>query len=302
MQTLLRWTSRLIALALAAILLYQGWLYLQVRSLAEQSPRSTALMADRLAAMEAEGRKPLIKQKWVPINKISKHLQRAVIVSEDATFYGHEGFDWEGIKVAAHKNLREGRVVAGGSTISQQLAKNLYLSTKRTPWRKGQEAVITLMLEKNLEKRRIFEIYLNVIEWGDGVFGAEAAARHYFGVSAAKLTPRQAAKLAAMIPNPRYYDKHRKDRRLLRKSRIILARMGQRYGPSFNAPPRLIQPRPKAPVLIEASHPAPDTPEPVESRLVGSRETEAPLVETVELQDLQETSPSIQLLENSPVQ
>ncbi|MEK8088780.1 monofunctional biosynthetic peptidoglycan transglycosylase [Thermithiobacillus plumbiphilus] len=302
MQTLLRWTSRLIALALAAILLYQGWLYLQVRSLAEQAPASTALMAARLAAMEAEGRKPAIKQKWVPINKISKHLQRAVIVSEDATFYGHEGFDWEGIKVAARKNLRKGRIVAGGSTISQQLAKNLYLSTKRTPWRKGQEAVITLMLEKNLEKRRIFEIYLNVIEWGDGVFGAEAAARHYFGVSAAKLTPRQAAKLAAMIPNPRYYDKHRKDRRLLRKSRIILARMGQRYGPDFNAPPRLIQPRPKAPVIIEASHPAPDTPETVESRPVENPETGAPAVETIELQDLQETSPSIQVLEDSPVQ
>lgn len=260
MHFLLRWTGRLLALGLAAILFYQAWLYLQVRSLVHQAPHRTALMADRLAAMQANGRDPTVQQKWVPISRISGHLQRAVIVSEDATFYGHEGFDWEGIKVAAQKDFQKGRVVAGGSTISQQLAKNLYLSTKRTPWRKGQEAIITLMLEKNLEKRRIFEIYLNVIEWGDGVFGAEAAARHYFGVSAANLTPRQAARLAAMIPNPRYYDHHRKDRRLLRKTRIILSRMGQRYGPNFNAPPRLIQSRPMIPALMEAPSPMHELP------------------------------------------
>ncbi|MDE2117058.1 MAG: monofunctional biosynthetic peptidoglycan transglycosylase, partial [Betaproteobacteria bacterium] len=126
---------------------------------------------------------------------------------------------------AYEKNLKKGKIVAGGSTISQQLAKNLFLSTRRTPWRKGEEALITVMLEKMMDKQRIFEIYLNVIEWGNGVFGAEAAARHYYHVSAAQLSAGQAARLAAMVPNPRYYDKHREARGLLRKTDIILGRM-----------------------------------------------------------------------------
>ncbi|HEX5337128.1 MAG TPA: monofunctional biosynthetic peptidoglycan transglycosylase, partial [Gallionella sp.] len=144
---------------------------------------------------------------------------------EDAKFVDHEGFDWEGIQKAYEKNMKKGKIVAGGSTISQQLAKNLFLSTKRTPWRKGEEVIITLMLEAVMDKRRIFEIYLNVIEWGNGVFGAEAAARHYYNTSAAGLSAGQAAKLAAMVPNPRYYDKHREAGGLQRKTGIILARM-----------------------------------------------------------------------------
>lgn len=156
---------------------------------------------------------------------ISSHLKRAIVASEDAKFLNHDGFDWEGIQDAWEKNLQKGRIVAGGSTISQQLAKNLFLSSQRTPWRKAQEAVITVMLEMVLDKQRIFEIYLNVVEWGDGVFGAEAAARYYYRTSAAKLAKPQAAKLAAMLPNPRYYDSHRNDRRLLRKSAIIVRRM-----------------------------------------------------------------------------
>jgi len=138
----------------------------------------------------------------------------------------HEGFDLEGIQRALERNDKKGKLVAGGSTISQQLAKNLFLSTQRTPWRKAEEALITVMLEAMLDKRRIFEIYLNVIEWGNGVFGAEAAARHYFGVSAAQLSPEQAARLAAMVPNPRYYDTHRAAQGLMRKTGIILERMG----------------------------------------------------------------------------
>jgi monofunctional biosynthetic peptidoglycan transglycosylase len=137
----------------------------------------------------------------------------------------HEGFDWEAIEKAREKNRRKGRVVAGGSTISQQLAKNLFLSGSRTPWRKGQEALITVMIEHVMDKRRILEIYLNVIEWGDGVFGAEAAARHYFGRRAADLGPEEAARLAAMVPNPRFYDRHRDTAWLARKSQLILARM-----------------------------------------------------------------------------
>ncbi len=168
-----------------------------------------------------------MRHRWVPYDQISNHLKRAVIAAEDAKFVDHEGFDWQGIQRAMVKNAKQGKIVAGGSTISQQLAKNLFLSGRRTPWRKGEEALITLMLERLMTKRRILEIYLNVIEWGNGVFGAEAAARHYFKLSAAQLGPAQASKLAAMVPNPRYYDKNRNARGLLRKTRIIQRQLGR---------------------------------------------------------------------------
>ena len=148
------------------------------------------------------GEDAALKHRWVPYDKISIHLKRALIAAEDAKFFVHEGFDIEGIEKALKKNEKKGRVVAGGSTISQQLAKNLFLSGERSYWRKGQEALITLMLEKMMPKRRILEIYLNVIEWGDGVYGAEAAARHYYRSSAANLGPAQAARLAVMVPRP----------------------------------------------------------------------------------------------------
>jgi monofunctional biosynthetic peptidoglycan transglycosylase len=161
----------------------------------------------------------------VPYERISPHLKRAIVAAEDARFVDHEGFDWEAIEKAMEKNRRQGKVVMGASTISQQLAKNLFLSAEKTPWRKGQEALITVMIERVMDKRRILEIYLNVIEWGEGVFGAEAAARHYFGASAATLGPEQAARLAAIVPNPRYYDRNRSTAWIDRKTRIILARM-----------------------------------------------------------------------------
>jgi monofunctional biosynthetic peptidoglycan transglycosylase len=148
-----------------------------------------------------------------------------MIAAEDARFVEHEGFDWEGIQHAIDKNLKKGRVVAGGSTISQQLAKNLFLSGERSYWRKGEEALITVMLEAILDKRRIFEIYLNVIEWGTGVFGSEAAARHYFGTSAAQLDSEQAARLAAMTPNPRRYERNPGSKVLARRIPIIMAGM-----------------------------------------------------------------------------
>ena len=151
----------------------------------------------------------------------------AVVVAEDAKFADHEGFDWEAIEKAREKNLKKGRIVAGGSTISQQLAKNLFLSGERSALRKGQEALITVMIEHVMDKRRILEIYLNVIEWGDGVFGAEAAARHYYGVAASSLAPEQSARLAAMVPNPRFYDRNRNTAFLARHTQTILARMPQ---------------------------------------------------------------------------
>ncbi len=216
---------RFLLALLLLFVLYQLWLFAHICWWVKFDPSTSAFMDDRLEVMQDKDPKAVLKYKWVPYKKISGNLKRALIAAEDAKFVDHEGFDWDGIQKAYEKNLKRGKIVAGGSTISQQLAKNLFLSTKRTPWRKGEEVFITLMLEAVMDKQRIFEIYLNVIEWGNGVFGAEAAARHYFGVSAAKLSPEQAARLAAMVPNPRYYDRHRQADGMLRKTLIILDRM-----------------------------------------------------------------------------
>lgn len=207
------------------ILLYQAWIFVHIWWWVDHNPASSAFMQDQLQALQKNNPEAELRHRWVPYARISNNLKRAVIAAEDAKFTDHEGFDWEGIQSAYAKNLKKGKIVAGGSTISQQLAKNLFLSTKRTPWRKLEEAMITLMLEKMMSKRRILEIYLNIIEWGNGVFGAEAATRHYFGTGAARVSAWQAAKLAAMIPNPRYYDNHRSARGVGRRSGTILARM-----------------------------------------------------------------------------
>jgi len=191
----------------------------------DHNPASTAFMDARLEQMRATNPAAKLQQAWVPYDQISESLKRAIVVAEDSKFIEHEGFDWEAIEKAKEKNRKKGKVVAGGSTISQQLAKNLFLSASRTPWRKGEEALITVMIEQVMDKRRILEIYLNVIEWGDGVFGAEAASRHYYGRSAAKLAPENAAWLAAIVPNPRLYDRNRNTSFIQRKSATILARM-----------------------------------------------------------------------------
>lgn len=219
------WSGRILLALFALLLLYQLWIFAHICWWVKFNPSASAFMEDRLAVMQDKNPDAELRHKWVSYAKISSHLKRALIAAEDARFVDHEGFDWEGIQKAYEKNLKKGKIVAGGSTISQQLAKNLFLSTRRTPWRKAEEAAITLMLEAVMDKRRIFEIYLNVIEWGNGVFGAEAAARHYYRTSAANLTAQQAARLAAMVPNPRYYDAHREARGLLRKTEIILVRM-----------------------------------------------------------------------------
>lgn len=221
----LLWRGLLLALVL--VVLYQLWIFMHILWWVEHNPANTAFMRSSLSMLRAENPKATLKHEWVEYSRISRHLKRAVIASEDAKFTDHEGFDWDGIQKAYEKNRQKGRIVAGGSTISQQLAKNLFLSNKRTPWRKLEEVVITWMLERMMSKRRIFEIYLNVIEWGNGVFGAEAAARHYYKTSAANLSAVQAARLAAMIPNPRYYDQHREAKGLVRKTGIIEARMRQ---------------------------------------------------------------------------
>jgi monofunctional biosynthetic peptidoglycan transglycosylase len=220
-----RWFWRSVKIFFTLLVLYQVWLFAHICWWVKFNPSSSAFMDTRLEIMQGKNPGAALQHRWVPYAKISDNLKRALIASEDASFVDHEGFDWEGIQKAYEKNLRKGKIVAGGSTISQQLAKNLFLSTKRTPWRKLEEAVITLMLEAVMDKQRIFEIYLNIIEWGNGVFGAEAAARHYYQVSAAQLTADQAAKLAGMVPNPLYYDRHREAPGLLLKTGIILERM-----------------------------------------------------------------------------
>ena len=217
--------TRGLVLFFMILFLYQLWIFLHICWWVKFNPSSSAFMVDRLEIIQEEKPDAELKYLWVDYSKISSNLKRAVIASEDAKFVDHEGFDWEGIEKAYEKNLKKGKIVAGGSTISQQLAKNLFLSTKRTPWRKGEEALITVMLENILSKQRILEIYLNVIEWGNGVFGAEAASRHYYKTSAAKLSSAQAAKLAAMIPNPRFYDAHKSPSYLNRRTATIQARM-----------------------------------------------------------------------------
>ena len=215
------------ALAAAAIFVaYQLSILARLAWWQSHDPTSTAFMEDRLDRLREKKPGAKIRHQWVPYARISGNLKRAIVAAEDAKFADHEGFDWEAMQKAWEKNQKRGKVVAGGSTISQQLSKNLFLSGRRTPWRKAQEAMITVMMENVMDKRRILEIYLNVIEWGDGVFGAEAAARHYFRTSAASLTPAQAARLAAMVPSPRFYDRNRATPWLERKTEIILARMG----------------------------------------------------------------------------
>ena len=215
-----------LALALAGIFLAVQLSFLaRVWWLRDHNPQSTAFMDASLERLRAKKADAKLRHAWVPYDRISANLKRAIVVAEDSTFAEHEGFDWEAIEKALEKNRKKGKVVAGASTISQQLAKNLFLSADRTPWRKGQEALITVMIEQVMDKRRILEVYLNVIEWGDGVFGAEAAARHYYGTSAAALGPEAAARLAAIVPNPRFYDRNRGTPGINRKVQVILARM-----------------------------------------------------------------------------
>jgi monofunctional glycosyltransferase len=225
MKLLLRWGARALLLFIAAVVIYQAWLFGNVVWWVRFNPSTSAFMESRLVALQEKDPKAELRHKWVPYGRISIHLKRALIAAEDARFLDHDGFDWEAIHKAYEKNVRKGKVVAGGSTISQQLAKNLFLSGRRTPWRKGQEALITIMIETVMSKRRIFEIYLNIIEWGDGVFGAEAAARHYFSTSAMNLDAVQAARLAAMVPKPRYYDRVRYTPLLERRTAIIFDHM-----------------------------------------------------------------------------
>lgn len=215
----------LLFVAAAALGFYWLLTFPDVAALKTVNPTGTALMeARQQQARDAD--KPFRRTwTWMPLARIAPELQRAVIAAEDAKFFAHEGFDWDGLKEAAVKDLEAGKVTHGGSTITQQLAKNLYLSSERSFLRKAQEALITRALEHHLSKRRILELYLNVAEWGQGIFGAEAAAQHHFHKPASSLTEEEAAILAAILPSPRRYDPLRLTAHVLHRQRTILRNM-----------------------------------------------------------------------------
>ena len=211
--------------ALCALALVQFWFLIHVWYWVDHDPGTTAFMHARLERIREKSPNAVLQHQWVTYNRIAVTLKRAIVAAEDAKFLDHEGFDWDGIQKAYDKNRKQGKIVSGGSTISQQLAKNLFLSGERTWWRKAQEAVITVMIETIMTKRRILEIYLNVIEWGNGVFGAEAAANYHFTTAAANLSAGQAAQLAAMVPSPRRYSAGSDTPYLQKRTEIILSRM-----------------------------------------------------------------------------
>jgi monofunctional glycosyltransferase len=200
-----------------------------VSVLVKRNPTTSALIESRITKARQQGRGVKAQRIWVPLSKISPHLQRAVVVAEDASFYEHGGFDWDGIREAARRDLEKGTLSHGGSTITQQLAKNLYLSGEKTLLRKANEVLITLSLEQHLSKHRILELYLNFAEWGNGIFGAEVAARHHFGKSASDLTQQEAALLAAILPSPLKNDPLQMTPYLAKRQKWILSWM-ERYG------------------------------------------------------------------------
>jgi len=225
-----------------------------VRPLATVNPRTTAFMEIRYREARSKGEAPKQEQEWIPYKQISPNLKRAVLVAEDAAFWSHDGLDYDELKKAIELDWQKGQMVRGASTITQQLAKNLYLSPSRNPLRKLRELIIARRLEAELKKARILEIYLNVIEWGDGVYGAEAAARTYFGTSASSLDPTEAALLAGAIVNPRLLNPANPTKRLRNRQRLILARMNVVRPPTDISPPTADDPS----LTASDAEPAPD--------------------------------------------
>jgi monofunctional glycosyltransferase len=226
MRLVLRWLVRALGLAIGILLLIQLWYLACVGWWKWNDPDTTSFMRRELTLLREKRPNAELKHRWVEYARISNQLKRAVIASEDSHFNEHEGVDWDAIEKAYKENVRKGKPARGGSTITQQLAKNLFLSSERSYVRKGQELLITYMIEALWDKRRILEVYLNVVEWGDGIFGAEAAARQYFGVSAAQLNAEQAARLAAYLPNPKRYGRIRSGPYLDQRTSAIQRFMG----------------------------------------------------------------------------
>ena len=229
----------LFLLFVASLGIAYGALMPDLYRLKDRNPSKTAFMEYRGKQWREKGRRVQVHQVWVPLSRISPYLVKAVLIAEDDKFWSHEGFDYESIKQAIEKDLQSGRLKFGGSTISQQLARNLYLSPAKSFWRKFREVLITWRMEQVLPKKRILEIYLNVVEWGDGVFGAEAASRHYFDKPASQLSPREAARLAVVLPSPRKLDPAGSQRYVERRAEVIYGIMQKRgiVPPEFESPP-----------------------------------------------------------------
>lgn len=212
----------------ATFVFFISWLFISlpnVSFLKNHNPQRTRFMEIYYDKAIQEEKFGGVSYFWLPYEKISPNLRQAVVVAEDDTFFAHNGFDWKALKLALTRNLRDRAFTRGGSTITQQLVKNIYLTPDKNPFRKMREWIITYQMEKTLSKRRILELYLNVVEWGEGIYGAEAAARHYFSKSAASLDPSQAAYLAAILPNPQLFTKKHYSRTVVRRKSRILARM-----------------------------------------------------------------------------
>jgi monofunctional glycosyltransferase len=268
----------------------------EVRLLAQKNPGRTAVMLQREAEAKAARRRPGHSQSWVPLSRVSRHLIHALLAAEDQKFFGHEGVDWEAVRESVEANRKAGRFARGGSTITQQLAKNLYFSTHKSLVRKARELLVSRWLEQDLTKARILELYLNVIEWGDGVYGCEAAARRYYGKSCAALDEGEAAGLVAMIPNPRRINPRVNAARHARAQRRVLWLMAHagylrntRLGSEPPPPPEPVEeddePLPLEPEVLEPeatptappaeTSPSP-SPEPAPTPVASPVPTEAP--------------------------
>src|SRR3984885_11247894 len=221
-----RWMVYLGAVLVIAWLATQAFYFAQIAVWNYVNPQSTAFMRSDAWRLSQDRPDLAVQNAWVPYEQISRNLKRAIIASEDANFVNNNGYETDAILQAWEKNKAKGRIVRGGSTISQQLARNLFLSREKSYVRKAQELVITSMLEFWMDKERIFEIYLNSVEWGNGVYGADAAARYYYKTSANKLTAWQSARLAVMLPRPKYFDDHRGSAYLAQRAGVITRRVG----------------------------------------------------------------------------
>jgi monofunctional biosynthetic peptidoglycan transglycosylase len=264
---------------------------IDVRGLAHRPPGRTAMMLEREREAREQRRYYQEFWHWVPLERVSATLRRAVLVAEDDKFFTHDGLDWDEIRLSAQRNLRAHRVVRGGSTITQQLAKNLWLGSARTPWRKFEELILAMRLERSLTKRRILELYLNTIEWGEGVYGVDAAARYWFGAGAGALDASQSIRLAAVIINPRRFSPVTPNERIEARIHLIASRLRRRgaitedqYRVTLGLPPEaeapavdstLFAPPEAAAPLLPEPEPLPEEPAPMapETTTVDSLET-----------------------------
>ncbi|MDE1183267.1 monofunctional biosynthetic peptidoglycan transglycosylase [Paraburkholderia sp.] len=221
-----RWCVYLVGVVALAWLATQAFYFAQIAVWNWVNPQSTAFIRSDAWRLSQDRPDLAIQRQWVPYDQISRNLKRAIIASEDANFVNNNGYETDAILQAWEKNKSRGKIVRGGSTITQQLARNLFLSREKSYIRKGQELIITWMLETLMDKERIFEIYLNSVEWGNGVYGAEAAAHYYYKTTSSKLTAGQSARLAVMLPRPKYFDEHRGSAYLAQRAGVIARRMG----------------------------------------------------------------------------